>query len=676
MLCRLDGAAINLERLRRDTRGELLNLLDDIGGQQCLVFDVGLCGRLNHVFDGGVAALRAHGVLFFRELGPELGTFETPPEHVIYLVHTEVKSMLSIANHVKVAMRDDQAGKGSPPKFHIFMVPRTTLLCTQVLEDELILPYVQLGAYHLDAICLDVDVISLELEQCLLDVKINGDPTALECVAQALLRLEHLYGTPRRIWTLGAAARGVAERLARASLKAQRARRTGSGGTLDTIQRIFGSAPPHDEFINAIDTLSRAEIDTLVLVDRDIDLVTPMVTPLTYEGLVDEVMGGIRNGCVRLPRNILGDNGDSSPSTAPQGDDVAFALNSNDALYAEVRDLNVEQLGAHLGEQAKAIRGSYDTFRSNKDASITEIHEFVKRIPGLTQVYRSLQTHINITERIKRTTDSREFRDRWNTERALLEGDEVYDQIEELIATQEPPMSLLRLLCLQSLSAGGVRGTKYNLLRREVLQTYGFELIGTIDHLERVGLLAKVRDGVASNLLGGVAETAPFAALRRVLQLIVDDVNPHVPADMAYVSSGYAPLSCRLIERLATLGAQGLTAALPYLPGAPHLAYAPRDFDRANLVEAFDQKDTVALTVDASFEGPLLPALRPDGSKPVMLVCYVGGVTYAEIAALRFLARKPSFPFTFLIATTAIVNGTSLITSLQFKIHNRLRSSP
>jgi len=144
---------------------------------------------------------------------------------------------------------------------------------------------------------------------------------------------------------------------------------------------------------------------------------------------------------------------------------------------------------------------------------------------------------------------------------------------------------------------------------------------------------------------------------------------------MAYVSSGYAPLSCRLIERLATLGTQGLTAAVPHLPGAPHLAYAPRDFDRANLVEAFDQKDAVALTVEA-FEEPLLPALRPDGSKPVMLVCYVGGVTYAEIAALRFLARKPSFPFTFLIATTAIVNGTSLITSLQFKIHNRLRSSP
>ena len=61
----------------------------------------------------------------------------------------------------------------------------------------------------------------------------------------------------------------------------QRARSTGSGGTSDSVKWIFGSTPPKDEFINAIDTLSRAEIDTLVLVDRDIDFVTPMVTPLT-----------------------------------------------------------------------------------------------------------------------------------------------------------------------------------------------------------------------------------------------------------------------------------------------------------------------------------------------------------------------------------------------------------
>jgi hypothetical protein len=32
-------------------------------------------------------------------------------------------------------------------------------------------------------------------------------------------------------------------------------------------------------------------VDTLLMLDRDVDLVTPLVTPLTYEGLLDEVVG-------------------------------------------------------------------------------------------------------------------------------------------------------------------------------------------------------------------------------------------------------------------------------------------------------------------------------------------------------------------------------------------------
>ena len=33
------------------------------------------------------------------------------------------------------------------------------------------------------------------------------------------------------------------------------------------------------------------EIDTLLLLDREVDLVTPVATQLTYEGLIDEVFG-------------------------------------------------------------------------------------------------------------------------------------------------------------------------------------------------------------------------------------------------------------------------------------------------------------------------------------------------------------------------------------------------
>ena len=40
-------------------------------------------------------------------------------------------------------------------------------------------------------------------------------------------------------------------------------------------------------------------IDTLILLDRAVDLVTPCCTQLTYEGLIDEVFGVV-NGTVQL----------------------------------------------------------------------------------------------------------------------------------------------------------------------------------------------------------------------------------------------------------------------------------------------------------------------------------------------------------------------------------------
>lgn len=44
-------------------------------------------------------------------------------------------------------------------------------------------------------------------------------------------------------------------------------------------------------------TTAASRIDHLVLLDREVDVVTPMMTQITFEGLVDEVTG-IKHGSV------------------------------------------------------------------------------------------------------------------------------------------------------------------------------------------------------------------------------------------------------------------------------------------------------------------------------------------------------------------------------------------
>ncbi|GLH14586.1 Vacuolar protein sorting-associated protein 33a [Gryllus bimaculatus] len=53
----------------------------------------------------------------------------------------------------------------------------------------------------------------------------------------------------------------------------------------------------------------------------------------------------------------------------------------------------------------------------------------------------------------------------------------------------------------------------------------------------------------------------------------------------------------------------------------------------------------------------------PDAPK-VVLVFFLGGCTYAEVAALRFLSQQEDSNVEFLVATTKMINGDSFLRSL------------
>lgn len=52
------------------------------------------------------------------------------------------------------------------------------------------------------------------------------------------------------------------------------------------------------------------------------------------------------------------------------------------------------------------------------------------------------------------------------------------------------------------------------------------------------------------------------------------------------------------------------------------------------------------------------------GENRTTLVFFLGGVTYAEIAALRFLSQMEDSGMEYIIATTKLINGTTWIKSL------------
>lgn len=92
--------------------------------------------------------------------------------------------------------------------------------------------------------------------------------------------------------------------------------------------------------------------------------------------------------------------------------------------------------------------------------------------------------------------------------------------------------------------------------------------------------------------------------------LIKDDVNIMDPDDSAYVFGGFCPITIRLIEALVKRGWNSIKEVIKKLPG---------DYDYPA-----HEKEIVNVKNRTNF----------------ILVVFLGGVTYAEIAAIRFLNKK------------------------------------
>ncbi|TDH66264.1 hypothetical protein CCR75_001850 [Bremia lactucae] len=613
--CTLENGVLNLAVLREDSRRELFSILDSIGKDICLVLDPELNGPLNHVLVDGTAVLKNHGVKDFHAFGK---TVKTSCEFVLFLIRPSVRAVRYVAKYVRDLGADKSAS--FKKRFHLYYVSRRTLVCDEVLKKEGVFGSISVGEYKLDLIPFDDDVLTLELDACFKEFYVDGDKTNLHTVAASLIKLQTVFGMFAHIKYKGTMAKVIYQMMAHFRRE----------------QEVAGSP------IGVLDP----EIDTVVLIDRKVDLVTPMCSPMTYEGLLDEILG-ITHGFITVDAELIADDdGPNSSNNGSRSGQVSVPLNSNDKLYAEVRDYHVERLGVNLQQQAREIRERYDEFRKNRDASISEIREFVKRIPGLKQNYQSLQQHINLAELIKKTTDSKRFRDLKDAENLVLIGETIFEQLEERIGDQEPLLGVLRQLCLQSVAAGGIKTKNYTHLSRELVQTYGFEMMLVLSNLEKAGLFSR-RETLWN-------EASGFNLARKSFRLLNEDVDPRDPRDCAYVSrshaAGYAPLSVRIVESaIKPRGWSAVQEGLRQLPGPS-----------GEVSQTFNKNAGDDSTAPAAAS-----KLDNFGSedRKVLLVYYLGGVTFMEIAALRHLSRQPDCQYDIIVATTKIINGDTLLKS-------------
>lgn len=242
-----------------------------------------------------------------------------------------------------------------PTNFHLYLLPKTSLICVDILKDLGVYPHLRISEYPLDLIVFDNYLMSLELPSSFKECELDGDFSSLYYVARSIMKLQSYFGLIPNVKFIGSGATHVSEMIMRMR------KEVGS--------QAFASVP---------------EINTLILVDRNVDLITPMLNQFTYEGLIDELLGGISNTLFTTQR-------------VPEAATIAkkIALNSADNVFNRLRHLNHNRAGIAINEMAIEFKAREDKAREIKSetskVSIEKIKEVTKMLPQIQEDKKYLE---------------------------------------------------------------------------------------------------------------------------------------------------------------------------------------------------------------------------------------------------------------------------------------------
>ena len=329
--------------------------------------------------------------------------------------------------------------------------------------------------------------------------------------------------------------------------------------------------------------------------DRNIDMITPMCSNWIYEGVLDDFIG-IDFNIINIDSKIL--------EKDSKTDKIKIDISSRDKYYTKIKDYN-------LGKIRKIFPERMAEFNKDNNEKMNKEKKNEKA---------SLSNHINILEYINKILMKPISKFYYNFEKILLKGEsnnKIFDFIDDEMGKKVDKYNLLRILCLECAIHSGIKTKILEQIKKDYLNIYGYQDLFLIKNLEKVGML-KVLD--SQNF---------YSEANKKLQLIFGNVDLNEPNDTSYAYLGYSSIIIRLIEKgISQGGWNNIKDILKKIPGDSNFPT--------------DESDIFSNNVDKQF----------------IIVVFIGGITYGELASIRLLNK-------FIIFTTGIINSKKIFQSLQ-----------
>ena len=346
-----------------------------------------------------------------------------------------------------------------------------------------------------------------------------------------------------------------------------------------------------------------------IILDRSVDTITPFCSNFVYEGLLDEYFG-IDLNSIKISSKILEKEKDET---------IKIDLSENEKFYTNIKDYNFSKIRVflpnRLTEHSKILEEG-----KKKVEELKKIQENLEKVKLIKEERSSLTTHINLADFIAKKQKKPLANNYLIMEQSILAGDvstEIFEFIDNEMTKKSEEYSLLKIICLISSLKNGIKSKYYDQMKRDFLQIYGFEELFLWNNLEKINVL---KPQESSNY---------YNDIEKKLRLIYEDVDLNEPNDISYSYSGYAPISVRLIEKAITKGWKNIEDVLYKLPG---------EYD--------------------------FPKERLEIGPKIYLVVYIGGITYGELSAIRYLNEKMKTR-KIIVLTTGMINYKKIFNSLR-----------
>ena len=159
-----------------------------------------------------------------------------------------------------------------------------------------------------------------------------------------------------------------------------------------------------------------------------------------------------------------------------------------------------------------------------------------------------------------------------------------------------------------SLTQNGIKD--YQKLKREILNIYGYQNIFLFRDLETIGWLKeKVFLNNILNIRKNITELN-HSQINEKLGLVNFNFDAQNIEDCSYVFGGYCPLSLRLIESAVEGRWHKISDTIKKIPG----------------FVSFPEKENFIK--------------EPEKDENIIVIVFLGGITYTEIEGIRYLNRK------------------------------------